>query len=64
MYQGGMLAKQEADQRTEEAMMTGKPVQQEESTELNRVRSVALHPLPAFLEILICNNLPLMLANA
>ena len=36
MYQGGMLAKQEADQRTEEAMMTGKPVQQEESTELNR----------------------------
>ena len=39
MYQGGMLAKQEADQRTEEAMMTGKPVQQEDSTELNRVRS-------------------------
>lgn len=34
-----MLAKQEADQRTEEAMMTGKPVQQEESTELNRVCS-------------------------
>lgn len=59
-----MLAKQEADQRTEEAMMTGKPVQQEESTELNRVRSVVLHPLPGFLEILICNNLPLMLANA
>ena len=55
-----MLAKQEADQRTEEAMMTGKPVQQEESTELNRVRSVVLHPL----EILICNNFPLILANA
>ena len=34
-----MLAKQEADQRTEEAMMTGKPVQQEENTELNRVCS-------------------------
>ncbi len=38
MYQGGMLAKQEADQRTEEAMMSGKPVQLEETTELNRVR--------------------------
>lgn len=37
-----MLAKQEADQRTEEAMMSGKPVQQEESTDLNRVRSVAI----------------------
>ncbi len=33
-----MLAKQEADQRTEEAMMSGKPVQLEETTELNRVR--------------------------
>ncbi len=48
MYQGGMLAKQEAEKRTEEAMMTGKPVQQEESTELNRVRLLALH-LPAVL---------------
>lgn len=35
-----MLAKQEADQRTEEAMMSGKPVQQDESTELNRVCSL------------------------
>lgn len=42
MYQGGMLAKQEADQRTEEAMMSGKPVQQEESAELNRVKCVML----------------------
>ena len=42
MYSGGMLAKQEADQRTEEAMMTGKPVQQEESTELNRVCSFTI----------------------
>ena len=40
-----MLAKQEADQRTEEAMMTGKPVQQEESTELNRVLTTALSTL-------------------
>ena len=36
-----MLAKQEADQRTEEAMMSGKPVQQDESAELNRVSSVS-----------------------
>ena len=42
MYQGGMLAKQEADQRTEEAMMSGKPVQQEESAELNRVKCAML----------------------
>ena len=44
-----MLAKQEADQRTEEAMMTGKPVQQEESTELNRVCShtIAITCCPA-----------------
>ncbi len=38
-----MLAKQEADQRTEEAMMSGKPVQLEEATELNRVSQ---HSLP------------------
>ena len=37
MYQGGMLAKQEAEKRTEEAMMTGKPLLQEESAEQNRV---------------------------
>lgn len=42
MYQGGMLAKQEADQRTEEAMMSGKPVQQQENAELNRVSCCAL----------------------
>ena len=42
MYQGGMLAKQEAEKRTEEAMMTGKPVQQEENSELNRVSSLAM----------------------
>lgn len=41
MYQGGMLAKQEADQRTEEAMMSGKPVQQQENAELNRVSQCA-----------------------
>ena len=37
-----MLAKQEAEKRTEEAMMTGKPVQQEESSEVNRMSSLAL----------------------
>ncbi|DBB05825.1 hypothetical protein WJX82_010516 [Trebouxia sp. C0006] len=44
MYQGGMLAKQEADQRTEEAMMSGKPVQLEETTELNRAQQAVLLP--------------------
>ncbi|KAL3154798.1 hypothetical protein ABBQ38_011342 [Trebouxia sp. C0009 RCD-2024] len=44
MYQGGMLAKQEADQRTEEAMMSGKPVQEDESTELNKAQQAVLLP--------------------
>ena len=37
MYQGGMLAKQEAEKRQEEAMMTGKPLQQTEESDLDRV---------------------------
>lgn len=44
MYQGGMLAKQEAEKRTEEAMMSGKPVQQEESSDLNRADQAVLLP--------------------
>ena len=32
-----MLAKQEAEKRQEEAMLTGKPLQQAEDTELDRV---------------------------
>lgn len=50
MYQGGMLAKQEADQRTEEAMMSGKPVQEDESTELNKVGSVVIAYAPVMLQ--------------
>ena len=38
-----MLAKQEAEKRTEEAMLSGKPVQQEESKEVNRVRLLVIH---------------------
>lgn len=44
MYQGGMLAKQEAEKRQEEAMMTGKPLQQTEDTELDRVSMRVLLP--------------------
>ena len=57
MYQGGMLAKQEADQRTEEAMMTGKPIQQEESTELNRVCSLTMAFTtwpPCYIDLQVC----------
>lgn len=45
MYQGGMLAKQEAEKRQEEAMLTGKPLQQAEDIELDRVctRTVCRH---------------------
>ena len=59
-----MLAKQEADQRSEEAMMSGKPVQLEETTELNRVREHSITYLHLQVPILkVCTMKPPAVQN-